>query len=173
MGFQRQGSSLNLPSANSSTRCCDYKKLNILAFAGALVYVGYLFGSTESSGEAAFSNDVSSSDERRTSLRVATASASWDRILDSEKSEDSAEDEEKETEENSQDEKDVPAVVDEIPSTNYAGGPVIYDHDGPATTISLIGERHSGTNWITDHLEDCFGDRIKVSAAEELKRRTI
>ena len=31
------------------------------------------------------------------------------------------------------------------------------------STINLIGERHSGTNWITDHLRDCFGDQIEVS----------
>ena len=28
--------------------------------------------------------------------------------------------------------------------------------------IILLGERHSGTNWITDYLIDCFGDEIKV-----------
>jgi len=35
--------------------------------------------------------------------------------------------------------------------------------DTPVDIISLLGERHSGTNWITDHLQECFGDRIKVS----------
>ena len=29
-------------------------------------------------------------------------------------------------------------------------------------TINLIGERHSGTKWITKHLKDCFGDQVKV-----------
>ena len=33
----------------------------------------------------------------------------------------------------------------------------------PVDIISLLGERHSGTNWITDHLQECFGDRIQVS----------
>jgi hypothetical protein len=28
--------------------------------------------------------------------------------------------------------------------------------------INLIGERHSGTKWITSHLEDCFGDQAEV-----------
>ena len=28
--------------------------------------------------------------------------------------------------------------------------------------VILLGERHSGTNWITDYLVDCFGDEIKV-----------
>jgi hypothetical protein len=31
------------------------------------------------------------------------------------------------------------------------------------TSISLIGERHSGTNWITDHLNECFADDLIVS----------
>lgn len=31
------------------------------------------------------------------------------------------------------------------------------------TKIILLGERHSGTNWITDHLEECFGKDIEVS----------
>jgi hypothetical protein len=35
--------------------------------------------------------------------------------------------------------------------------------DTPVDIISLLGERHSGTNWITDHLQECFGDRVKVS----------
>lgn len=35
-------------------------------------------------------------------------------------------------------------------------GLVIHKHKkGPATSINLIGERHSGTNWITNHLVDC------------------
>lgn len=29
-------------------------------------------------------------------------------------------------------------------------------------TINLIGERHSGTKWITSHIEDCFQDQVKV-----------
>jgi hypothetical protein len=29
-------------------------------------------------------------------------------------------------------------------------------------SISLIGERHSGTNWITDHLNECFADDLIV-----------
>ena len=28
----------------------------------------------------------------------------------------------------------------------------------PIERIVLLGERHSGTNWITDHLDECFGD---------------
>lgn len=35
--------------------------------------------------------------------------------------------------------------------------------DTPIERIVLLGERHSGTNWITDHLDECFGDRVIVS----------
>lgn len=34
----------------------------------------------------------------------------------------------------------------------------------PVEKIALLGERHSGTNWITDHLRDCFGRDIEVSS---------
>jgi hypothetical protein len=34
---------------------------------------------------------------------------------------------------------------------------------GPVEKIVLLGERHSGTNWITDHLRECFSDSIEVS----------
>ena len=30
------------------------------------------------------------------------------------------------------------------------------------TTIHLIGERHCGTKWITNHLTECFGDDVRV-----------
>ena len=32
----------------------------------------------------------------------------------------------------------------------------------PVESIILLGERHSGTNWITDHLMECFQDQVKV-----------
>ena len=32
----------------------------------------------------------------------------------------------------------------------------------PVERIALLGERHSGTNWITDHLQECFGRVIEV-----------
>ena len=34
---------------------------------------------------------------------------------------------------------------------------------GKVRSIRLLGERHSGTNWITDHLVECFGKEIPVS----------
>ena len=49
---------------------------------------------------------------------------------------------------------------------SFVRGPTInssVDTTSKALTIHLIGERHSGTNWITDHLMDCFGDQIEVS----------
>ena len=33
----------------------------------------------------------------------------------------------------------------------------------PVEKIILLGERHSGTNWITDHLEECFDIKVSVS----------
>ena len=34
---------------------------------------------------------------------------------------------------------------------------------GKVQHILLLGERHSGTNWITDHLVDCFAEQVPVS----------
>ena len=36
------------------------------------------------------------------------------------------------------------------------------DNEARIKTISLIGERHCGTKWITKHLEDCFGSQVAV-----------
>ena len=53
-------------------------------------------------------------------------------------------------------------IMEEIsPTAAYAKGPVIHNHIGPVTSINLIGERHSGTNWITDHLKDCVSLCLK------------
>lgn len=43
------------------------------------------------------------------------------------------------------------------------------NRDTPIERIVLLGERHSGTNWITDHLEKCFGDRVIVSISTKKK----
>lgn len=58
---------------------------------------------------------------------------------------------------------------------DVSSGPVIYktefshesnhsweDEWGPVEKIVLLGERHSGTNWITHHLQDCFAHSIQV-----------
>ncbi len=42
-------------------------------------------------------------------------------------------------------------------------GMTIKEGTEPLTKIILLGERHSGTNWITDHLEECFAEDIEVS----------
>jgi hypothetical protein len=36
------------------------------------------------------------------------------------------------------------------------------------TTLVLLGERHSGTKWMTAHLEECFG--LKVQVVNHLSR---
>ena len=52
----------------------------------------------------------------------------------------------------SRDQISTKAVVEKAPSIK-----------GAVENIILIGERHSGTNWITDYLTECFqGDQIKV-----------
>lgn len=37
--------------------------------------------------------------------------------------------------------------------------------EGPQaiTKIALLGERHSGTNWITNHLQECYSEVFEVS----------
>ncbi|KAL9182119.1 hypothetical protein ACHAXT_012771 [Thalassiosira profunda] len=39
----------------------------------------------------------------------------------------------------------------------------------PVEKLILLGERHSGTNWITDHLRECFGDDVEIT--DEYKRQ--
>lgn len=34
--------------------------------------------------------------------------------------------------------------------------------------IHLIGERHSGTKWISNHLQDCFGTQVPVRVVDDL-----
>ena len=38
--------------------------------------------------------------------------------------------------------------------------------------IILLGERHSGTNWITDHLKECFQGKAPAAAAAALEGNT-
>ncbi|KAL7520358.1 hypothetical protein ACHAWX_005085 [Stephanocyclus meneghinianus] len=158
-----------MPSINSSSpsperRCCDYRKLNLFALGGTLVYAGYLLGSMENGAESvfaavnsAFTNSDNSDDGRVGGLRAASPSASWDTRLTNSDSWDIGMGEEDED-----DHIELPSSHVEKRAPSYANGPVIYKHDGPVSTINLVGERHSGTNWITDHLVDCFGDKIQV-----------
>lgn len=41
--------------------------------------------------------------------------------------------------------------------------PAKKSYDEPVKHIILLGERHSGTNWITQYLDECFGQDVKVS----------
>ena len=130
-----------------------YKKLNLVAFGSTLVYIGYLAGraGTREAVEVDRARDATSDDNAlRNRLRAgsndARASASWDKIFEAKKAEGKPEEERPSS-------ADV-EVEEEEPIT-YAKGPVIHENKGRATAISLIGERHSGTNWITNHLQDC------------------
>ncbi len=38
----------------------------------------------------------------------------------------------------------------------------------PVEQIILLGERHSGTNWITDHLAECFDNKVKKIVSSSL-----
>ncbi|KAL7544211.1 hypothetical protein ACHAWF_007591 [Thalassiosira exigua] len=116
-------------SPSSSEPVCDLQKLNFLAFAGTLVYIGYLLGGIDNGRDAntavgTRSFDDGSEKDTTTYLRATS-------------------------------EDPTPKVI----STKQ---PIVHNEKGPYTSINLIGERHSGTKWIKDHLQDCFGDRIPV-----------
>ena len=72
--------------------------------------------------------------------------------------------EEAEDEEEKQNIEAPPPLLLPHPSTDDAKK---NDHsiDEPVQQIILLGERHSGTNWITDYLTGCFD--IKVRGGEE------
>jgi hypothetical protein len=138
----------------SSSKSCDrfweYTKLHHIAFAGSLVYIGYLFGSINNIEQISqtFSSVVSDGEAKVASLRVVvSADANAPALVVEPKSEQLPI------------KKDValPALTIENISNKlaYAKGPVIYNDDRPTTSINLLGERHSGTNWISDHLKEC------------------
>lgn len=52
-----------------------------------------------------------------------------------------------------------PTQIKDIVELSYVNSTA---HGRVIKTINLIGERHSGTKWITSHLEECFGDQVKV-----------
>jgi hypothetical protein len=56
-----------------------------------------------------------------------------------------------------------PEVVAIVQKKKKQSSVKIADSTTPIERIVLLGERHSGTNWITDHLDECFGDRVIVS----------
>jgi hypothetical protein len=61
-----------------------------------------------------------------------------------------------------------PAVDDDAKEIAATAAKVFKEaSDAPVERIILLGERHSGTNWITDHLQECFGDMVIVSGKLE------
>lgn len=181
---------LGASSSSSSSSGCDYRKLNLLAFAGTFVYIGYLVGCAAENGNIVNNSSSSSSfgngppgdesvddggwrgrrlraffsSQSSSSAAAASVSSSWDHISESSKNKAKETENEKETTTRSSlDLHDAKKTREESSRpVMYATGPVIHDHKGPVTSINLLGERHSGTNWITNHLVDCFGDQIPV-----------
>ena len=77
-----------------------------------------------------------------------------------------SEDEEEESTSANYVELEESSVASTTEPVTYTHGPVINNHKGPATSINLIGERHSGTNWITDHLADCVSSYLAIDEIE-------
>ena len=145
--MRRTFSSTYLASPTSSSEWCfACKKLNIIAFAGTLVYLGYLLGCLNDDRVVPAplltrGGRKYGSNELQASSAIADAPSSG---------------EQSHQEVTNREVAPTPLVIEERPPTRvYANGPVIYIDKGPATSINLIGERHSGTNWITDHLVAC------------------
>ena len=135
------GSSSSSPTASSSGGYA--KKLNLLAFGGTLIYIGYLFGSVDH-------NDDGGSQLIQSALAMGIAEG---------KKNDKQVEEVQDKKESNKATSSIDVKQDVVKTKDspvvYAKGPVINEHKGPVTSINLIGERHSGTNWITDHLKDC------------------
>ncbi|KAL7529313.1 hypothetical protein ACHAXR_002894 [Thalassiosira sp. AJA248-18] len=151
------------PTSSSRRQLCDFKKLNLLAFAGTLVYIGYLFGCVDNGGSEIVNSALSINHGKQRQLRATSidASASWDSISVMESQNKNAD--KTRAEGNDERQHASPNVkTEDSPNPTYAKGPVIDYNKGPITSINLIGERHSGTNWITAHLEECFGGQIPV-----------
>ena len=150
------------------------RKLNLLAFAGTLVYIGYLIGSIDTNKRSAnyklwgstsreldidldsptiYSNDVSKFDGKSSQLRQrkqqTSANVTKDRMTDLAVTQYLVE-------------KIAAAEDNKANTKQQINGPIINKDKGQVTTINLIGERHSGTNWITDHLVDCVSFSLWV-----------
>ena len=144
------------------------RKLNLLAFAGTLVYIGYLIGSIDTNkgggvklwgstsrelnidldSPSVYSNEVSKFDGKSASQlrqrkqQTTSVNVTKDGMTDLAVTQYLVE-------------KIAAAEDNNAVPTKQNIRPVINKDKGPVTTINLIGERHSGTNWITDHLVDC------------------
>lgn len=135
----------------SASKSCDRlwgytKKLNQIAFAGTMTYIGYLFGSMSNNeqivqhipgGDSVRESKIASINPIVSTNANAPASS-----IEAPKSE-------------HQLIKSVSEIGNNPDKLVYSKGPVIYNDDRATTSINLLGERHSGTNWITDHLDDC------------------
>jgi hypothetical protein len=144
--MRRTFSSTSLASPTSSSEwrfVC--KKLNIIAFAGTLVYFGYLLGCLNDD-RVIPAPLLTRGGRKYGSNEFQASSAFADAPLSGEQSH---------QEVTNREVAPTPLIEERPPTRVYANGPVIYNDKGPATSINLIGERHSGTNWITDHLVAC------------------
>lgn len=137
--------------------CCDYRKLNLVAFAGSLLYIGYIVGYSQSSQLGTFPFGAGAEQTAYSSppaLRRATASPGVEGVEGGSAASDAVMD----------GKNDKKSFISSAEDMAVGQGAVDYNRDKPATSINLIGERHSGTNWINDHLQDCFGDQIAVES---------
>ncbi len=117
------------PRSSSSSSCCDAKKLGSISFVGALFYIAYVVFYEGSGGDVADRVGMERS-ATAPSLRAAPLTSTHTDAVSA-------------------------IDVEQRSTLTYPQGPVIYKDKGPVTSINLLGERHSGTNWITDHLVDC------------------
>lgn len=135
----------------SASKSCDQlwgytKKLNQVAFTGTMIYIGYLFGSMSDNersvqhipgGDSVGVSKIASINPTVSTDANAPASS-----VEAPKSE-------------HQLIKSFSAIENNPSKLVYSKGPVIYNDNRATTSINLLGERHSGTNWISDHLDDC------------------
>ena len=136
--------------------CLGLKKLNLVAFASTLVYVGYLLGYQDIGSDRTQHLTRGGREYGSDLLRQASSASSDDPTSAKQpifEQSSAVVDREVKNREG----VPTPLVIDERPppSETLPKGPVIHKQMGPATSINLIGERHSGTNWITDHLVAC------------------
>jgi hypothetical protein len=153
--MRRTHSSASLSSPTSSLEWCFvFKKLNLIIFVVMLLYFGYLLGCLDD-GQVVPASLLTRGGRKYGSNGLQASSAPGDEPTNGEQSN---------REVTNTEVAPTPLVIEERPPTRiYAKGPVIYNDKGPATSINLIGERNSGTNWITDHLVACVSFSSNLS----------
>mmetsp|Transcript_9395 Transcript_9395/g.18845 ORF Transcript_9395/g.18845 Transcript_9395/m.18845 type:complete len:359 (+) Transcript_9395:90-1166(+) len=126
--------------SGSSPSCPTFQKLKLLAF---LIAVGYLLFLISGEETTMFVKSLSSCETFSTDVKMEFQSSSLS------------------TGESSS------ILITQSETANSAipntVGMTIKEGSEPVTKIILLGERHSGTNWITDHLEECFAKDIEVT----------